>query len=105
MSFAFLYAKKFSRDGHFKYLLLSLDRSVVAFLCSLVINLAWFPLSFFIFKGTCLPNTLRKNDVNMLYIVVHRCMNYFWLIFDRGFVRIHYNQMFYKEATFCEGWR
>ena len=47
---AFLYAKKFSRDGHLKYLFLSLDRSIIAFLNSLVINLAWFPLSFFILK-------------------------------------------------------
>ena len=53
MFFAFLYAKKFSRDGHFKYLFLSLDRSIIAFLSSLVINLAWFPLRFFIFKGAC----------------------------------------------------
>ena len=69
MFFAFLYAKNFSRDGHFKYLFLSLDRSIIAFLSSLVINLAWFPhrISFLIFKGACLSNTLQKIDVNMSY--------------------------------------
>ena len=67
MFFAFLYGKKFSRDSHFKYLFLNLDRSIAAFLSSLVINLAWFPLNFFIFKRACLSNTFRKIDVNMSY--------------------------------------
>ena len=67
MLFIFLYAKTFSRDGHFKHLFSSLDRSIIAFRSSLGINLAWFPQSFFIFKGVCLSNALRKIDANMSY--------------------------------------
>ena len=78
MFFAFLYAKKFSRDGHFKYLFLNLDQSIIAFLSSLVINLAWFPPSFFIFKRACLSNnTFRKIDVNMSYY----CSSLYELLF------------------------
>ena len=36
-------------------------------ICSYGHKFIWFPPSFFLFKGACLSNTLRKIDVNMSY--------------------------------------
>ena len=77
MFFAFVYAKRFSRDGYyFKYLFLSLDRSIIAFLSSLVINPAWFLSSFSSLKEHACVIPFEKL-MQICHIVVHRCMNNF----------------------------
>ena len=84
MLFVFLYDKTFSSDGHFNYLFPRLDRSIIAFLSSLVINLAWFTQRFLIFKGACLCNIPFEK---LIYVIL-------LFIVIMNFVRIHFGQMF-----------
>ena len=61
---AFFSSKKFFLEGHFKYLFLILDLSIIALFSCLVIKGALFPRTIFCFKGACLSSTSLKTDGN-----------------------------------------
>ena len=63
--FWFLQVKKFSLEGHLKYMFLDLGLSIICLLSSVVINEAWLPQIFHFFGGACLSVVSMKILVNL----------------------------------------